>query len=74
MKRGELTQIKGLTIKELLDKARSIKKEVADLAIDLNMKKLKDSRAVFKKRKTLAQVLTVLRQKQLLQELEVKQK
>lgn len=74
MKRKERTQIKGLTIKELLDKAQSIKKEVANLVIDLNMKKLKDTRAVFKKRKDLAQILTILRQKQLLEELEVKQK
>lgn len=74
MKRTELTQIKGLTIKELIDKAKSIKKGIGDLVIDLKMKKLKDTRAIFKKRKDLAQVLTVLRQKQLLEELEVKQK
>lgn len=74
MKRTELTQIKGLTIQELIDKTKSIKRGIGDLVIDLNMKKLKDTRAVFKKRKDLAQVLTVLRQKQLLEELEVKQK
>lgn len=72
MKKSELNQLKGLSIKELVDKAKSLRKEIADLVIDKNMKKLKDTKLVFKKRKELAQVLTVLRQKQLLEELESK--
>lgn len=72
MKRGEFTQIKGLSAKELVDRVRQLKKEIADLTIDKNMKKLKDTKAVFKKRKDLAQVLTVLQQKQLLEQLESK--
>lgn len=74
MKRTEFFKVKELSIKELIDKVRQLKKEVADLMIDQNMKKLKDPKAVFKKRKDLAKVLTVLRQKQLLEQLEVKQK
>lgn len=72
MKRTEFTQIKGLSVLELASKAKSIRKEIADLIIDNNMKKLKDTRLVFKKRKDLAQVLTVIRQKQLLEQLESK--
>lgn len=72
MKRTELTQVKGLSIKELAERSKQLKRELAGLVIDLNMKKLKDIKTVFKKRKDLAQVLTVLRQKQLLEELEAK--
>lgn len=74
MKRNELVQIKGLGIKELKDKAKSLKEEIANLVIDKNTNKLKDKKAIFKKRKDLAQVLTVLRQKELLEQLESKQK
>lgn len=72
MKKSELVQIKGLNIKELKSKAKSLKDEIAGLIMDKNMKKLKDKKAVFKKRKDLAQVLTVIRQKELLSELEDK--
>lgn len=70
MKKGELTQIKGLSIKELLEKGKTLQGEIANLLMDKNMKKLKDIKSVGKKRKDLAQVLTVARQKQLLAELE----
>lgn len=70
MKKNELNLIKGQSIKELADKAKGLRKEIAGLLIDLNMKKLKDTKSVFKKRKDLAQVLTILRQKQTLEQLE----
>ena len=69
MKRNELTQIKGLDVKELKDKAKILKGEIAKLTMEKNMKKLKDLKTVSKKRKDLAQILTVVRQKQLLEEL-----
>ena len=72
MKKNELTQIKGLDNKELKEKAKSLKKEMADLTLDKNMKKLKDLKTIGKKRKDLAQILTVLRQKELLTILEGK--
>lgn len=72
MKRNDLIEIKKLDQKALIDKVRSLQGEIADLIVDKNMSKLKDIRAVYKKRKDLAQVLTVLRQKQLLNELESK--
>lgn len=74
MKKSELSQIKGLSIKELVDKIKSLRKEIAEAIMDRNMKKLKDTKLVFKKRKELARVLTVLRQKQLLEKLESKAK
>lgn len=74
MKKNELVQIKGLNIKELKDKVKSQREAVANLTLDKNRSKLKDTKAVFKKRKDLAQVLTVLRQKEMLEQLESKQK
>lgn len=70
MKRNDLLKIKKLDQKALIDKVRSLQGEIADLIVDKNMSKLKDVKAGYKKRKDLAQVLTVLRQKQLLKELE----
>ncbi|MBI2040010.1 50S ribosomal protein L29 [Candidatus Microgenomates bacterium] len=72
MKKNELNLLKGLSIKELVKKANDLRKEISSLIIDKNMKKLKDTKSVFKKRKDLARVLTVIRQKQLLEELESK--
>lgn len=74
MKKSELTQIKGLDIKELGGRAKSLQKEIADLVMDKNMKKLKDIKIISKKRKDLAQVLTIKRQKELLAELESSRK
>lgn len=71
MKRQELIQVKGLDLKELKEKAKALKSEIADLVMDKNMKKLKDLKIIRKKRKDLAQVLTVARQKEMLQQMEV---
>lgn len=72
MKKNEFVQIKGLSLKELSDKAKTIRKEIEEKVLDKNRSKLKDLKMVSKKRKDLAQVLTVVRQKQLLVELEDK--
>ena len=72
MKKNEFAQIKILDVKELQEKTRAINKEITDLIIDKNMKKLKDLKMISKKRKDLAKVLTVIRQKELLSELEPK--
>lgn len=58
--------MKTLDIEALSAHAVLLRKEMADLVLDKNMNKLKDRKAVAKKRKDLAQTLTVLRQKQLL--------
>lgn len=72
MKRSELTQIKGLDLKELRLKFKTLKDEIANLVMEKNMKKLKDLKQVSKKRKDLAQVLTIIRQKELIVKLEPK--
>lgn len=72
MKKNDFAQIKGLDMKELAQKVKVYRQELADLNLDKNMKKLKDLRVIFKKRKDMAQVLTVLKQKQILAELEKK--
>ena len=70
MKKNEFAQIKGLGLKELKDKAKMLRGEIADLILDKNMKKLKDLKIVSKKRKERAQVLTIIEQKELLIQLE----
>ena len=73
MKRNELKEIKGLEIKVINVRVKKAKDELADLIMDKNMKKLKDVKAVDKKRKDIAQILTILRQKQLLEKLRKEQ-
>lgn len=70
MKKNEFVIVKGLDIKELIVKLKTLKKEIENLHFDKNMKKLKDLKSIDKKRKDLAQVLTVLNQKKLLAKLE----
>ncbi len=70
MKRQQFMEIKQLEVKDLLAKVTAAKLEVADLVLDKNMKKLKDVKVISKKRHDIAQMLTVIKQKQLLSELE----
>lgn len=70
MKKQEFVQIKGLDLKELKVKAGVLRAEIANLTLDKNMKKLKDLKTISKKKKELAKVLTVIRQKELLIQLE----
>lgn len=74
MKKNDFIQIKGLDITNLKDKAKALRSEIEKLIMDKNMKKLKDIKQVTKLKKDLAQVLTVLRQKELLSQLESKVK
>jgi ribosomal protein L29 len=67
MKKRDLTDTKALDIKALKNKASSLRGEVADLRLDKKMNSLKDVKSISKKRKDLAQVLTILRQKELLE-------
>ena len=72
MKKKEFISIKNLSIKELNDKAKAMIKEIADFVMDKNMKKLKDVKVISKRRKEVAQFLTLVKQKELLAKLEVK--
>jgi len=51
-------------------KLNGLKKDVANLVMDKNMKKLKDLKMISKKKKEIAQLLTLIKQKELLKSLE----
>lgn len=70
MKKQQLMEVKKLEIPALLERVKKIRGELSDLVLDKNMDKLKDVRMIHKTRRDLAQVLTILRQKQLVSELE----
>lgn len=72
MKKSNLAEIKILEGVTLFAKIKKAKAELADLVLEKNMKKLKALKAVFKKRKEIALMLTIFRQKELLKKLEVK--
>ncbi len=70
MKKNDLIEIKKMEITALLARVKKEKKELVDLLMDKNMNKLKDLKSLYKKRKNIAQILTVARQKELLKDLE----
>ena len=74
MKKTDFNELKNLTIADLLVKADSFRKDLADLVLAVSDKtnKGKDVKLAFKKRKDLAQVLTVVSQKRLLEKLQPK--
>lgn len=78
MKKTALKEIKGLENKELNKRIKEAKKELAGMVIEgdsrNSAKGAKDIKRVFKKRKDIAQMLTILRQKELLLEVESKVK
>lgn len=69
MKKNDLLEIKNMDIVGLTKKATGLIKEVADLSLEKNMHKLKNFKSVTQVRKNLAQVLTVLNQKNVLEAL-----
>lgn len=73
MKREELTAIKKSNKKELMEKAKKVRSEIMALELDKVRGKLTDFKSTAKKKKELAQVLTILRQIELLDELSTKE-
>lgn len=71
MKRNDFLEIKKMDLTALVEKIRQIKSDIANLELDKSLNKLKDVKSISKKRKELAKMLTVLRQKTLLKEMEV---
>ncbi|TSC64723.1 MAG: Uncharacterized protein G01um101493_41 [Microgenomates group bacterium Gr01-1014_93] len=69
MKKSEIKEIKNLEIKELLARVKKVRGELIDFSMDKNMKKSKDLKFYFKKRKEMARILTFMRQKELLEQL-----
>lgn len=66
MKRNDYSEVKKMDIKTLVAKVKSLKKDLQQLQIDRSMQKLTDLKGAAKKRCDLAQVLTALRQKELI--------
>lgn len=65
-------EIKVLDIAALVAKVKALKIEINDLILDKNMNKLKDLKSIDKKRKHLARLLTVLNQKEMIENIESK--
>ena len=70
MKKNNLTEKKKMDVGSLKSEAEKVREEIAGLTMDKNTAKLTNLKAVKNKRRDLAQILTVVKQKQLLQELE----
>ncbi len=70
MKKNDLFEIKKMDLKSIREKAKKIVEEITDLHMDKNMGKLTNMKVIKSKRRDLAQTLTVLKQKELLQALE----
>lgn len=70
MRKNDLLEIKKMDLKALKNKAKQASQEVADLVFELKSNKQKNLKSVKNKRKDLAQVLTILKQKELLERLE----
>lgn len=70
MKKNDLAEVKKLDIKTINERAKKIKEELFGLVIDKNMNKMTNLKVIKSKRKDRAQLLTVLKQKQLVAVLE----
>jgi ribosomal protein L29 len=70
MKKNDFADVKKLGIPEIKDRVDKTRTEIQKLVIDKNMGNMADRKSIFKKRKDLAQLLTVLTQKELLVTLE----
>lgn len=70
MKRNELAEVKKMTIKAVEGKIEEAYHKIERLVMDKNMNKLTNTCEIKNKRRDLAQLLTVMKQKKLLEKLE----
>lgn len=70
MKKNELAEIKKMDLKALLIKAKKSQGELLDLVMDKNMNKVTNKKGAKNKRREIAQILTVVKQKQLIGQIE----
>lgn len=70
MKRNDLNEVKKQDLKGLDSKLNDLRSELIDLTMQKTLGKLTNLGQVKSKRREIAQVLTVLRQKELLTKLE----
>ncbi len=69
MKKTQLNDIKKTDSKELVQKVKELRVQLQSLVLDKSVGKMTNLKQIFFKRKDLAQVLTVLNQKQLLEKM-----
>ncbi len=67
MKKNDLTEIKSKQTKDILAKVRDLEKEKVNFQIELAMGKAKNVHGVAVIKKTIAQMLTIARQKLILE-------
>ena len=67
MKKQNLNDLKNKTIKDLKIQANNLRKEIANLRVDLILGKLKNPHALKNKRKEIAQIQTLVSHKTLAQ-------
>ncbi|MDO8498963.1 MAG: 50S ribosomal protein L29 [bacterium] len=72
MKKNDLAEIKKIDQASLKERVKKLQKEILDLLFDKGMGKISNSKQIKNKRRDLAQMMTILRQKQLIAELEAK--
>ena len=68
MKKGELDELRGLTVAELQQKARDSKSELFNLRFALRTGHLADFSKIRAMRRTYAQIQTVISEKRIAQE------
>lgn len=70
MKKQALAEIKKMDIKDIEERIKSSNEEMQKLVLDKSINKLTDVKTLRRKRKDIAQISTILRQKELLNQLE----
>jgi ribosomal protein L29 len=67
MKRNDIKELFTKTDKELSELLKGERDDIAKISMELALQKIKNVTAVGKKKKTIAQILTILRQRELKQ-------
>jgi ribosomal protein L29 len=63
MRKNDLNEIKNANVDAISAKIAQAKKDVTSLIIDKNMNKLGDLKSIYKKKRDIAQLSTILNQK-----------
>lgn len=70
MKKTDLAEVKKMEVSQIKSKLRHIILEAQKLKLDKAVNRLTDLKSISRKRKEIAQMFTILRQKELLAKLE----
>lgn len=70
MKKTDLAEVKKMEMAQIRSKLKRITLEAQKLKLDKAVNKLTDLKSISKRRKDIAQMFTILRQKELLAKLE----